>query len=173
MAGGVPRQVYSAKTNPPALGFFLGGASSSDEESSLADSAAAAGFAGAGLTGAYQNKHSFFLNLPLKLQFQLSNCELKWCCEIVKYTLGGSSSSESDELSSLLLSCFFWAATLLRPSDLVVGVGAVPGLASMIKGHVELWNFTFHPYLHTADKAVEICMCKLRQSSVASPLSRS
>lgn len=59
MAGGVTRQVYMCKTNPPALGFFLGGASSSDEESSLADSAAAAGFADAGLTGTYQNKHSF------------------------------------------------------------------------------------------------------------------
>lgn len=62
----------------PALGFLLGGASSSDEESSLLDSVAAlftgVGLAGAGLTGA----------------------------------LAGFSSSESEELSSLLLlSCFF------------------------------------------------------------------
>ena len=40
--------------NPPALGFLLGGASSSDEESSLLDSAAAFAFRAAGLTaGAY------------------------------------------------------------------------------------------------------------------------
>lgn len=45
------------KKYSPALGFLLGGASSSDE-SSLLDSAAAA-FPGAGLTGAYQDKVAF------------------------------------------------------------------------------------------------------------------
>lgn len=53
-------------------------------------------------------------------------------CQISEHTLAGSSSSsESEELSSLLLSCFFWAAPLAGAAGL--DAVAAPALGSVIK----------------------------------------
>ena len=112
----------------PGLGFLLGGASSSDDESSLLDSAAGAaagftwvGLTGAGLTGAYQDTRKQLLSCLHLIELVLHDYNLHKkdfqehapISIIYKYgqtlwhTLAGSSSSESEELSSLLLSCFF------------------------------------------------------------------
>lgn len=129
------------------MGFLLGGASSSDEESSLLDLAAAAaaaftgvGLAGAGLAGAYQDKWSKYsvYTCTFSIWLSFSNLWNKddqkrvitfWYGQILLHTLAGSSSSE--ELSSLLLSCFFWAAPLAGTA----GLDAVtaPALGSIIQ----------------------------------------
>lgn len=128
------QQITPFINNKPALGFLQGGASSSDVESSLLDSAAAAGaaavFAGAGFTGACENIRAQKCNF-----YQMFNSHFKFkCVKMFQHTLGGSSSSESDELSSLLLSCFFCAAPLGVTAAL--GAAAAPAFASNVTQHL-------------------------------------